>query len=293
MIAAAITLIAAAITFITAAMTFIAAAITFAAPGAVTADAAVAVGALMVFLWLVSIPVRDVSIVDPAWGPAFVLVALVAALAGGGCAGRRWVLLGLTAIWGLRLGAHLLARKLRDPGEDRRYAAMRERRGSGFVLWSLVMIFGVQGLLVLIVSLPLQVSAEQGGTLSAAIIPGVIVFAIGVAFETIGDEQLRRFKADPASHGQVMDRGLWRYTRHPNYFGDFCVWWGLWLIAVTAGATWWTLIGPVVMSTLLIRVSGKALLERDMAQRRPGYADYVERTSGFLPLPPRNRGSSR
>lgn len=259
----------------------------FAAPGAVTGYAAIAVAALMLGLWLLSIPLRDVSIVDPAWGPAFVLVALVAALTADGCLGRRWLLLGLTALWGLRLGAALLVRKLGDRDEDRRYAAMRERRGSSFVPWSLVAIFGLQGLLVLIVSLPVQVAAGRGGELGAAVIPGVIVFAVGLAFEAIGDEQLRRFKARSDSQEKVMDRGLWRYTRHPNYFGDFCVWWGLWLVALTAGGTWWTFIGPAVMSTLLIRVSGKAMLERDMAQRRPEYAGYIERTSGFFPWPPK------
>ena len=261
----------------------------FAAPGSVTGYAAIAVAALMLALWLVSIPMRDVSIVDPAWGPAFVLVSLVAAVAGDGCVGRKWLLLAMTAVWGIRLGAHLLARKLHDPGEDRRYAAMRERRGERFVLWSLLWVFGVQGLLVLIVSLPIQVAADRGGALGAAVIPGVAVFLIGVAFEAIGDEQLRRFKARPESRGQVMDRGLWRYTRHPNYFGDFCVWWGVWLVALTAGGTWWTFIGPVVMSVLLIRVSGAGLLEKDIGTRRPGYADYVKRTSGFFPLPPRKR----
>jgi steroid 5-alpha reductase family enzyme len=259
----------------------------FAAPGAVTGYAAIAVAALMLALWLASIALRDVSIVDPAWGPAFVLVAAVAAAAGAGCLGRRWLLFGMTAVWGLRLGAYLLVRKLRDPGEDRRYAAMRERRGSRFVLWSLVWIFGLQGLLVLIVSLPVQVAAGQGGVLTAAIIPGVALWAVGFAFESIGDEQLRRFKARSDSSGQVMDRGLWRYTRHPNYFGDFCVWWGLWLVALTAGGTWWTFVGPVVMSTLLIRVSGAGLLEKDIGDRRPGYADYVRRTSGFFPWPPK------
>ncbi|HXD64868.1 MAG TPA: DUF1295 domain-containing protein [Solirubrobacteraceae bacterium] len=259
----------------------------FAAPGAVTGYAAIAVAALMLALWLASIALRDVSIVDPAWGPAFVLVAAVAAAAGAGCLGRRWLLFGMTAVWGLRLGVYLLVRKLRDPGEDRRYAAMRERRGSRFVLWSLVWIFGLQGLLVLIVSLPVQVAAGQGGVLTAAIIPGVALWAVGFAFESIGDEQLRRFKARSDSSGQVMDRGLWRYTRHPNYFGDFCVWWGLWLVALTAGGTWWTFVGPVVMSTLLIRVSGAGLLEKDIGDRRPGYADYVRRTSGFFPWPPK------
>jgi steroid 5-alpha reductase family enzyme len=262
----------------------------FALPGTVTAYAAIAVAALMLALWLASIPLRDVSIVDPAWGPAFVLVALIAALGGEGCLGRRWLLLAMTAVWGLRLGVHLLMRKLRDPGEDRRYAAIRTRRGEGFVLWSLVGIFALQGLLVLIVSLPIQVAADRGGTLSAAIVPGVVLFCVGLAFEAIGDEQLRRFRARPENTGQVMDRGLWRYTRHPNYFGDFCVWWGLWLVALTAGETWWTAVGPVVMSVLLIRVSGVALLEKDIGERRAGYAEYAKRTSGFFPRPPKQGG---
>jgi steroid 5-alpha reductase family enzyme len=261
----------------------------FAAPGAVSGWAALGLVVLMGGLWLVSIRLRDVAIVDPVWGPAFVLVALIAAVSGSGDSGRRWLLFALTAVWGLRLGVYLVTRKLNDPEEDRRYQVMRERKGDAFVPWSLVAIFGLQGLLVLIVSLPLQVAADRPASLGVVAIPGVVLLVVGLAFEAIGDEQLRRFKADPESKGAVMDRGLWRYTRHPNYFGDFCVWWGLWLIALGAGGTWWTLIGPVVMSTLLIRVSGKALLERDMAKRRPKYADYVKRTSGFFPLPPKHR----
>lgn len=268
------------------------AATVFAAPGAATGWAATAVAIVMVALWLVSLRLHDVSIVDPVWGPTFVVVAVVVAATGSGCAGRRWLLAGLTALWGLRLGAYLLARKRGDRTEDRRYAQMRKRKGDAFALWSLVAIFGLQGLLVLIVSLPVQVAAERGGTLDAWVIPGVVVFGVGLFFEAVGDEQLRRFKADPDHRGQVMDRGLWRYTRHPNYFGDFCVWWGLWLIALPAGATWWTFVGPVVMSILLIRVSGAALLEKDISERRPRYADYIKRISAFFPWPPR-RGDSR
>ncbi len=259
----------------------------FAAPGALTGYAAIVVAALMLALWLLSIAIKDVSIIDPVWGPAFVLVALTGALAGDGDAGRRWLLFALTAVWGLRLGWHLLRRKLGDPEEDRRYKVMRERRGSSFVPWSLVAIFGLQGLLVLIVSLPLQLGAGRGAPLNGWVIPGAALFLVGLAFEAVGDAQLSGFKADPANQGQVMDRGLWRYTRHPNYFGDFCVWWGLWLIVLPAGGTWWTLIGPVLMSVLLIRVSGAALLERDIGERRPQYADYIKRTSGFFPRPPR------
>jgi steroid 5-alpha reductase family enzyme len=258
-----------------------------AGPGGVLAYAAAAVAVLMLVLWAVSLRLKDVSIVDPAWGPAFVLVALVAALAGDGNAGRRLLLLVLTAAWGLRLGIHLLRRKLGEPEEDRRYVKMRERKGDAFVLWSLYAVFGVQGLLVLIVSLPLQVSAGAHMALGAAAIPGVLVFLVGLGFETVGDAQLTRFKADPASKGQVMDRGLWRYTRHPNYFGDFCVWWGLWLVVLPAHGTWWTAVGPAVMSVLLIRVSGKGLLEKDIATRRPKYAEYIASTSAFFPWPPK------
>ena len=250
---------------------------------------AAAVATLLLVTWAISVRISDASIVDPVWGPAFVVVAVVAALAGDGDPGRRWLLAGLTAAWGLRLGYHLTRRKLGEPEEDRRYASMRERKGDErFARWSLVMIFGSQALLVLIVSLPIQAAADRDPELGLLVLPGVLLFAIGLAFEAIGDEQLRRFKADPSSKGQVMDTGLWRYTRHPNYFGDACVWFGLWLIALTAGGTWWTVIGPLVMTLLLVRVSGKGLLEKDIGTRRPGYAEYVRRTSGFVPLPPRS-----
>jgi steroid 5-alpha reductase family enzyme len=258
-----------------------------AGPSSALAYSAAAVALLMLGLWLSSIRIRDVSIVDPAWGPAFVIVALVSALAAEGCAGRRWLVFGMTALWGLRLGAYLMARKLHEPAEDKRYAAMRERRGKAFIPWSLAAIFGLQGLLVLVVSLPITVVSGRPDRLTAAILPGLVLWGVGIAFESIGDEQLRRFKADPANRGRVMGRGLWRYTRHPNYFGDFCVWWGIWLVCAPASGTWWTFIGPAVMTVLLTRVSGKAMLERDIAQRRPEYADYIERTSGFFPRPPK------
>jgi steroid 5-alpha reductase family enzyme len=256
-------------------------------PGHVLTYAAVAVAVVMLALWLVSLRLRDVSIVDPAWGPLFVVVAFVAALAGTGDAARRWLLFALVALWGLRLGGHLLRRKLGDREEDRRYARMREGKGAAFPLWSLGVVFGFQGLLVLVVSLPVTAAAQGDPALDALAIPGVLLWGLGLFFEAVGDHQLDRFKADPENTGRVMDRGLWRYTRHPNYFGDFCVWWGLWLVALPAGGTWWTVVGPVVMSLLLIRVSGAALLEKDIGERRPGYRDYVERTSGFVPLPPR------
>jgi steroid 5-alpha reductase family enzyme len=255
--------------------------------GGVVGCAAGAVALLMVALWLLSIRLHDVSIVDPVWGLLFVAVALIAAVAGGGSAPRRWLVLAMTGAWGLRLGSYLVRRKLSDREEDRRYARMRAAKGDRFVLWSLRAIFGLQGLLVLVVSLPITTSSVRGAGIGAASIPGLFLFAVGLGFEAIGDEQLRRFKADPANRGQVMHHGLWRYTRHPNYFGDVCVWWGIWLTVLPAGDTWWSAIGPAVMTFLLVRVSGKAMLERDIGKRRPGYAEYIERTSGFFPLPPK------
>jgi steroid 5-alpha reductase family enzyme len=269
--------------------------IAIAGPGQVLPLAAAAVGALMLMLWTVSVAVRDASIVDVAWGPALAVVALVGALAGDGDGPRRWLLFALTAAWGARLATHIARRKRSEPGEDRRYARMRESHPHDFARWSLWAVFGLQGALVLIVSLPLQVAPQRPTGLSAAIVPGLLLYSAGLAFEAIGDEQLRRFKAGRGNPSRVMDRGLWRYTRHPNYFGDACVWWGLWLVALPAGGTWWTAIGPAVMTLLLVRVSGMRLLERDLVDRRAGYAEYARRTSGFIPLPPRDgdRGASR
>jgi steroid 5-alpha reductase family enzyme len=273
----------------------IAEATVFAAPGLVTALAAGALVVLFVGLWAISLRIADVSIVDPVWGPAFVVVALVCLVAGDASRGaggepRRWLLFGLTAVWGLRLGGYLLVRKLGDRGEDRRYTAMRERRGeASFALYSLGVVFLLQGLLVLIVSLPLQVAAERRTGLDWIVWIGVALWVVGLFFEAVGDEQMRRFKARKDTKGQVMDQGLWGYTRHPNYFGDFCVWWGLWLVALGAGGVWWTVIGPLVMSFLLIKGSGAALLEKDISERRPKYKEYIERTSAFVPRPPRGR----
>jgi steroid 5-alpha reductase family enzyme len=246
----------------------------------------------VVAVWLLSLPLRDVSIVDPAWGVGFVIVAWIAFALGDGCRNRRLILAGLVTIWGLRLGGYLLLRKLRAPGEDPRYTEMRDRieaRGARFWIVSLATVFLLQGALIWIVSLPVQAAAPQPDRLGVLDALGALAWLIGVVFEATGDFQMQRFKADPANKGTVMDRGLWRYTRHPNYFGDFMVWWGLYLFALSTGGAWWSIAGPLVMSTLLIRVSGKGHLEQRMMQR-PGYPEYVARTSGFFPRPPRRSG---
>jgi len=247
---------------------------------------AAAIGSLFLVLWLLSLLVRDVSIVDIAWGPGFALAAWVAYATGDGCHGRRILLAILVTIWGGRLGAYLARRNI-GHGEDPRYVAMRRHHGARFWLVSLGTVFVLQAVLMWVVSLPLQGAASLGSRDSLGVLDwlGVALWAVGLGFESIGDAQLARFRADPASKGQVMDKGLWRYTRHPNYFGDFCIWWGFGLIALSAGA-WWSLVGPLIMTVLLTRVSGKDLLEKSIGKRRPGYAEYVKRTSGFFPRPP-------
>ncbi|MEU9271406.1 DUF1295 domain-containing protein [Streptomyces sp. NPDC048251] len=227
-------------------------------------------------------------LVDVAWGVAFTAVALVTcvASAGHGDTGRRVLVTVLTAVWGLRLAAHI-ARRGRGHGEDPRYEAMLAKAPGSRNLYALRMVYLLQGALVWLVSLPVQAAQYVLARMTAFAWAGTALWAVGMFFEAVGDAQLARFKADPATRGRVMDRGLWRYTRHPNYFGDFCVWWGLFLIACDSAAS--ALVGfvsPLVMSFLLIRGSGKPLLERHMAER-PGYAEYVSRTSGFFPRPPR------
>ncbi|MGW6745038.1 DUF1295 domain-containing protein [Streptomyces sp. NPDC055025] len=251
-----------------------------------------AVSALAVLLVTFAIALRTGvhRIVDAAWGTAFATVALVtwAVSAGEGDPGRRALVAVLTAAWGLRLTAHI-ARRGRGHGEDPRYEALLSRAPGSRAWYALWKIYLLQAALVWLVSLPVQAAPYAPGPLSALAWAGASVWAVGVFFEAVGDAQLARFKADPANRGRIMDQGLWRLTRHPNYFGDFCVWWGLYLIACDAGTApaAVSLVSPLAMSALLIEGSGKRLLERHMGSR-PGWAAYAARTSGFFPLPPRD-----
>lgn len=249
--------------------------------------AAATILVLMVVTWLISVAVKDASIVDLIWGLGFVLVAWSAFITIGDPGARRWLLVVLTSVWGLRLSGYLSWRNL-GKGEDFRYQKMREKAPDTFWWKSLFTVFLLQGVLMWVVSLPVQIgqvpTPEPLGILDWL---GVAAWVVGIFFETVGDLQLARFKADPANKGKVMDDGLWRYTRHPNYFGDFMVWWGLYLIALSAGA-WWTIVGPALMSFLLLRVSGVALLEKDISSRREGYDEYVRRTNAFFPAPPKD-----
>ncbi len=254
--------------------------------------------ALMILLWGVAQLLRDVSFIDAVWAYGMVLLAWVAALvawhgAGGSLPPVAMALLALTSLWGLRLGTHLLIRWRRS-GPDPRYAKTlgraMERRGWSFGLASLLIVFLMQGPLLWFVSLPAQVgilAAQPAAPIGGIGWVGIALALTGIAFESIGDLQLARFRRDPASAGQVMNKGLWRYTRHPNYFGDACCWWGIWLLAATTGAGAWTIASPLFLTFTLMRWSGAPILEGRLLRSRPGYADYVARTSGFIPWPPR------
>jgi steroid 5-alpha reductase family enzyme len=235
--------------------------------------------------WACSLWQRNVAIVDSLWSLMFVLAAFTYAH-GALSAGPRSVLtLALVTVWALRLSLYITWRNF-GHDEDRRYQAIRARNEPHFAIKSLYLVFGLQALLAWVISLPLLGALLNPGPLGVMDWAGAMLWMVGFAFEAGGDWQLARFKSAPANQGKVMDQGLWRFTRHPNYFGDFCIWWGLYLLAVSAGA-WWSIAGPALMSVLLLRVSGVTLLERDIGERRPQYAEYARRTNTFFPGKPR------
>lgn len=245
---------------------------------------AAVIAGCMVSLWLLSLRLNDSSIVDLFWGFGFVVIGWVT-LAVHGASPRGWLVCALVSLWGLRLAIYLTWRN-HGRGEDPRYTAMRNRHGAAWRFRSLFIVFGLQGALMLFIAMPVQF-AIRGGEAALNLLDdvGVVLVLLGVAFESIGDLQLARFKANTANKGRVMNVGLWRYTRHPNYFGDAVVWWGFACFGLAVGA-WWTVASAALMTFLLVRVSGVAMLESAM-KHRPGYAEYVASTSAFIPLPPR------
>lgn len=245
---------------------------------------------LMVLTWLISVLLRDASIVDMVWGLGFVLVAWATYLISESPGERSLLMTGLVSIWGLRLSGYLVWRNL-GKDEDKRYQKMRAESPESFWWVSLFKVFLLQGVLMWVISFPVIAVQTSGSGLSWLDYLAIAVWGAGLVFESVGDYQLARFKARPGSGDKVMDSGLWRYTRHPNYFGDFCVWWGHYLVALAAAA-WWTVFSPLVMSFLLMRFSGVGLLEKTITLRRPGYADYVARTNTFFPGPPSDRASA-
>jgi len=241
--------------------------------------------------WAISIPIRNVAFVDSLWSLFFAIAAAVFALSAHSLSARGVLVTVLVAIWALRLSAHITLRNWGEP-EDFRYRAIRSRNEPGFAFKSLYIVFGLQGLLAWLVSLPLlpAIMTPAGG-IGLLEIAAAVLWLVGFTFEAGGDYQLARFRRDPGNRDRVLDSGLWRYTRHPNYFGDFCVWWAFYLFALGAGG-WWSIVSPLLMSFLLLRVSGVALLEKTIGKRRPEYEDYVRRTNAFFPGAPRARASA-
>jgi steroid 5-alpha reductase family enzyme len=247
---------------------------------------------LMTLAWVISLAKKDASIIDIFWSLGFVMLAWLYLILAAGGTPRTSLVVALVTLWGVRLSAYILWRNW-GKGEDYRYQEMRARNPKTFPWRSLVTVFWLQGALLWVISMPLlraEVS-QSPETLTWLDGLGGLVFAIGFFFEAVGDWQLARFKKDPANQGRVLDRGLWRYTRHPNYFGDSMVWWGLFLIAAATPGSLWTVYSPLLMTFLLMRVSGVALLEQRLRDVKPAYRDYVERTNAFFPwIPRRPRG---
>jgi steroid 5-alpha reductase family enzyme len=257
--------------------------------------AGLALTALLALLtWAASVVRHDVSLIDRMWPVCIVGAGIVYFVLLPVQTLRGLCMAVIGAAWAVRLCLYITWRNW-GHGEDRRYQAIRARNQPNFAFKSLYLVFALQAVLAWVVSAPFlsgMAALQPLGPLDAL---GIALALFGTFFEAVGDAQMARFKADPSSKGQVMDRGLWRYTRHPNYFGEFCVWWGLWLVAM-GGAGWggvWSVVSPLLMTWLLLKVSGVSMLEGDIGERRPAYRDYIARTNAFLPGPVRdNRKAS-
>ncbi len=239
-------------------------------------------------VWGLSLTLRDTSVADVGWGLGFVLIGWVYGVLSPALTPRSWLVAGLVTLWGARLSWHILRRN-RGHGEDPRYRAMRASQGPAFWWRSLFTVFWLQGAILWFVALPLLVAvrATRPAALTSVDGLGVLLFAVGFGFEVVGDRQLVRFRADPANRGKVLEDGLWRYTRHPNYFGDATLWWGLYIVAAGTPGGWLTVLSPSLLTLLLLRVSGVTLLEKGLKASKPGYRDYIARTPAFVPWFPR------
>lgn len=235
--------------------------------------------------WLFSVVKRNVSFVDSLWSLFFLIAAGVFALAAQPLSDRGLLVVALVALWSLRLSIYITARNWGE-NEDYRYQTIRKNNEPGFGFKSLYIVFGLQGLLAWIVALPLLPAIASSVELGILDALAATLWLVGFVFEAGGDWQLSRFKANPDNKGKVLDSGLWGLTRHPNYFGDFCVWWAYYLFAVSAGG-WWSVASPLLMSILLVKVSGVAMLEKTISERRPKYVDYIRHTNAFFPGPKR------
>ena len=246
-----------------------------------------AVSAMMIAGWFISLVFRNVTIVDSLWGLGFVLIAWLTFSMSDGFGYRSLLIALLVTVWGLRLSLYLTWRNW-GKGEDHRYGSWREKSGERFWLVSLVKVFILQAIFLWVISLAMQFGqfALQPDALTWLDLIGTLIWTAGFIFESVGDWQLARFKSDPANRGRVMDRGLWSYTRHPNYFGECLVWWGIFLIALSTPGSWWTIISPIIVTAVLLKMTGIPLTEKALVENRPGYRDYIKRTSAFVPWRP-------
>lgn len=254
--------------------------------------AALGIVSLLAVTWLVGRAQQRHVVMDVSWGLGFVVVAVISFLASAGQGDdiRRVLLLALTALWGLRLAGYL-AWRLRDGHEDPRYTAMLARESGSRDTYAIARVYLPQGIVLFLVSMVQQVGMLETGPVTIITWIGVGVWIIGMIFEVGGDAQLAAFKADPAKRGTILTTGLWAWTRHPNYFGDCAVWWGLFLITASSWPGILTILSPLLMTWALMLRTGKPLTESRMMDR-PGYREYMESTSGFFPRPPRTKVKS-
>jgi steroid 5-alpha reductase family enzyme len=251
-----------------------------------------AVTAMMVLGWMVSLLRSNVTLADSLWGLGFILIAVMCYRLGDGYMGRKLLLLLLVTAWGLRLSIYLT---LRNWGreEDPRYRQWRLRSGSRFWIVSLTKVFLLQAAVMWVCSLALQygILAPQPAHFIAFDLYGAVIWAVGFTFESVADWQMARFKADPGNAGRVLDKGLWAYSRHPNYFGEMLMWWGVFVVTLSTPVSFWTIISPLLISAVLLKMSGVPLTEEILLKKRPAYRDYIRTTSAFFPRRP--RGGSR
>jgi steroid 5-alpha reductase family enzyme len=247
---------------------------------------------MMVIGWLVSLVFKNVTIVDTLWGLGFVLVAWITFGMSEGYPARKWLIVVLTSLWGLRLAGHLSWRNW-GAGEDPRYGSWRQAAGNRFWIVSLYKVFALQAVFLWVISLTVQISqlAPRPDYLTGLDFLGLSVWLLGFFFETVSDFQLAGFKADSSNKGKVMNRGLWAYSRHPNYFGESLIWWGIFLIAFATPNSWWTVISPLVITAVLLKMTGIPLMEKSIADKRPGYTEYIKNTSAFIPWLPGKENS--
>lgn len=252
----------------------------------------VAVTAMMVCGWLISLIYKNVTVVDSLWGLGFVLVAWITYGLADGYGGRQILIVVLTTAWGLRLSLHL-SRRNWGKGEDPRYADWRRAGGNRFWLISLFKVFLLQALFLWAIALTVQYAqiSPTPAHFTWLDFLGLTVWGVGFVFEAVSDWQLARFKADPVNKGKVMDRGLWAFSRHPNYFGECLIWWGIFLIALSTPGGWWTMVSPLIISAVLLKMTGIPLMEKNIVHTRPGYRDYIRRTPAFFPWFPKKENS--